>query len=97
MLRCGTHSNFVGFKYNLETGALHVFTVPQLSNKHGLFLGKTVERLPALKGQPLPPEEQCILRMAWHPTFHADEPHGKGRLAMGLACGIIRIQTVYTR
>ncbi len=65
----------------------------QLAASHGLYAGKSVERLPALKGRPFPPEAPAVTRMAWHPN--AGEKWG--RLATGCWAGLVRVQTIYRR
>lgn len=73
-----------------------MLTVRDLGPSHGLYSGKAVDRLRAVKGTPLPPLEQCILRLAWHPTYGVGQAsHAGGRLATGLACGVVRLQTIY--
>ena len=87
---------WTGFAYDEATQALQVLTVRALGPSHGLYSGKAVDRLRAVKGTPLPPLEQCILRLAWHPTYGAGQAsHAGGRLATGLACGVVRLQTIY--
>ncbi|KFM28043.1 hypothetical protein F751_5154 [Auxenochlorella protothecoides] len=85
------HHPVAGFQF--REGALHVLDPGQLAASHGLYAGKSVERLPALKGRPFPPEAQAVTRMAWHPN--AGEKWG--RLATGCWAGLVRVQTIYRR
>lgn len=80
--------------FRLDAGVLRLLTARQLGSDHGLFTGKALERLPALRGRHLAPEQQCVTRLAWHP---APGGESSGRLAAGCAAGFVRVQTIYRR